>query len=193
MGLLVLGGEFVGTIYVFLTRNFRRVRTVFPLSVVHENKLGMGAISIAKGGAIVDSRRMPVITSLLFRRLGRRSMRVVILPNKLPNTAGLSTRTKLSGLVVDFTTTKGPLTTVYTTPVMCNGHNLLGNGGTAYCPNFSGFLRKTRCAKGVIRMISGFVLNGNPNTTPTFNFAVLRGFTKTRGTLRIGGKVLLTW
>lgn len=147
---------------------------------------------MANRGTMHDSRKMAVVTSTLFRSMDRRSIRVVMLPKKLPKTAGLSTRTKLSGLVLDFTDTKGPLTTVYTTPVMCNGHNLLGKGGTAYCPNFSGCLRNTRCANGVIRIISGFVLNGKPNTTPTFKFTVLRGCTNTTGTRRIGGNVLVT-
>lgn len=177
---------------MFLTRNFRRIRTLAPMSILEHTNLPIGAISMANILAMGNTRNIPMMTSVIFRRMGRKSTRVVMLPNKLPKTAGLSTRRNLNGLVVAFTRTKHPLSTVYTTPLMCKGHNLLGNGGMAYCPKFRGCLRNTRCATTLMRGSNGFVANGKPNTTVTFSFTVTRGCINTRGIARLGRKVVVT-
>lgn len=169
----------------FFTSKFRRVRTFATVSALEHTKLGMRVMSIAPSRVIINTRSVSMLYSIGFIGYSFFSTSLLLLPNNVPNTTALSGRRKLHGLVLDFTRGGGPVTTVYTTPVMLNGLNLLGKHGTAYCPDFRRCLSKTRYIGRPIMMSNGVVANVKPNTTVSFTLTVMRGLRNGRGMRRL--------
>lgn len=169
----------------FFTSNFRRVRTFATVSALEHTKLGMRVMSIAPSRVMMNTRSMSILYSVGFSGYSFFSTRLLLLPKKVPKTTALSGRRKLHELVLSFTTGGGPVTTVYTTPVMLNGLNLLGKGGTAYCPDFRRCLRNTRYVSTPIIHSKGVVANVKPNTTVRFTLAVISLLMNGRGMSRL--------
>ncbi len=175
---------------LFFTRNARRMRTLTAMSVLHHTKISAHVISVSNTLAMDKTRNVQIRTSVLVRSVSFTRTSVLILPNKLPKTCGLTTRRYLTRNVVGRCGSNGPLTTVYTTPLICNHVKLLGKLGTAYCPKFRGRLRNTYCATTLIRGSNLFVAKGKPTTMFRFNCAVTRTLMKGGGTSSIEGNVL---
>lgn len=181
----------VNAICIFFTSKFRRVRTFASISIVEHTKLGMRVIAMAPSRVIAKTRSIPILYSGGMIGYSFFSTRLMLLPNNVPNTSALRGYKRLHGLMLHFTRRRGPVTTVYTTPVMLNGLKLLGNGGTAYCPNFRRCLRNTRYANTPMRESNGVVANGKPNTTVRFTLTMIRLLRNGRGIRRLGRTVYM--
>lgn len=129
---------------VFVTSNYRRVRKLAMISVIEETGLRVRAVSVARGTRIADSRRIAFGASAAGTRTSFSDCSTVMLPKNVPNALGLNTSRAMMGAVGEFTTRKGLITTVYTTPDILNRGRVLRNGGTAYRPNFRRGLLNTR-------------------------------------------------
>lgn len=175
---------------MFLTSKFRSVRTLTPISVLHHNKVSMGAIDVGTASVITSTRNIRIGTSVVFTSTSFDSTSLLVLPNKVPNTGGLSRRRNIHTTLIHRTRRRGLVNTVYTTPVILNRLKLLHNGHTAYCPNFRARLSNTACATRPYATSNGVVANGNPNTSFTCTCQLLRRFGNTNIIRRLGGKVV---
>lgn len=157
---------------MFLTRNFRRARTLTPISMVHETGLSIGAINMANR-YIADSRNIPIGTSVAVSGVSLSSIRNIMLPNNVPKALGLRTGGGILRTIGCDYRGNGVITTVYTTPSVLNRLKVLSNGGTAYFPNFRGRLGNTSCANARAMASNGVVATGNTNYTVRFNRTVI--------------------
>ncbi len=173
---------------MFLTGNFRRYRTLYPVSVLEHTNFSMGAMNV-NSGAIGNSRGVPIIYSVATSRTMFRGLRTIVLPNNVPKAIGL----RGSGAMRDVVSCTGDgnvlVNTVYTTPSVLNRGNVLGNGGTAYFSNFRGSLCNTRIRGTRIIASNGVVATGNTNITFRFNFGLLRCLGNARTTRGLGATV----
>lgn len=142
-------------------------------------------MSIAPSRVMIKTRSMSILYSGGFRGYSFFSTRLLFLPKNVPKTTALSGRRKLHGLVIDFTRGGGPVTTVYTTPVMLKGLKLLGKHEIAYCPDFRRCLSKTSYAGRPIMESNGVVAKVKPKTTVRFTLAVISALLNGRGIGRL--------
>lgn len=188
---VVRGSWVVGGTVMFLTGNFRRVRTLKAISVLHHNKVRIAAISVAASPIIVNTRGIPIATSAALGGTLLGSTSTLVLPKNVPNTSGLGSSRAIGRTLLKRCHRNHVMTTVYTTPVMLNKLNLLGNHGTAYCPNFRPGLVNTGIANRTIRISSGIVANGNPKLIVGFNLTLITTVGGSTITRRITTKLLL--
>lgn len=172
---------------VFLTSNFRSVRNLAMMSLLHHTNVSVGAMSVGRAGRVRASRNVAVLASTAFTRASFTSTSVLILPKKVPKAGCLTKCGPLASLLASFGDGNGGVTTVYTTPDMFSNLKFLGGHGTASCPSFVRVVTKsnTGADRSGIMMSKGVAADHNLKATMSFTLSLVSRLRGSRGTGRV--------